>query len=136
MLLCSLCECPVNRRILPFLIVPFRLTLQSPFIENEDAEIRIRIETRTTDWSMLERCNISDVGECAKSSFIHESLTTHSPQSSISFVGYCKSDPSFGQLPEAVSYTRGFLVPGKILLLFAKDGFHTLTLYHSSLMAR
>jgi len=37
------------------------LTLQSPFIENEDVDIRVRVETRTTDWSMLDRCGISDV---------------------------------------------------------------------------
>lgn len=42
-------------------IVFSMLTLQSPFIENEDVDIRMRIETRTTDWSMLHRCGISDV---------------------------------------------------------------------------
>ncbi|KAF9650876.1 kinase-like protein [Thelephora ganbajun] len=41
-------------------IVFSMLTLQSPFIENEDADIRVRIETRTTDWSMLRKCGISD----------------------------------------------------------------------------
>lgn len=51
----------------------FRLTLQSPFIENEDADIRIRIETRTTDWSMLERCGISDVGEYTTTPFMSRS---------------------------------------------------------------
>jgi len=73
-------------------MISFRLTLQSPFIENEEAEIRIRIETRTTDWSMLQRCNISDVGEWAKGPFIPEALITRSPQSRTSFAGYWRSD--------------------------------------------
>ena len=60
---CFLCEHSVNHKVLPFLMTPFRLTLQSPFIENEDAEIRERIETRTTDWTMLQKCGISDVGK-------------------------------------------------------------------------
>ena len=71
-----------------------RLTLQSPFIENEDAEIRIRIETRTTDWSMLQRCNISDTGEWAKMPSMHEALITRSPQSRTSFAGFWRSDPT------------------------------------------
>lgn len=63
MLSCFLCEYLVNREALSFLMVPFRLTLQSPFIENEDADVRLRIETRTTDWSVLQRSGVSDVGE-------------------------------------------------------------------------
>ena len=65
-LLCFLCEYPVNHKVLPFLMISFRLTLQSPFIENEDAEIRVRIETRTTDWSTLQKCGVSDVGKWIK----------------------------------------------------------------------
>jgi hypothetical protein len=47
-------------------MISFRLTLQSPFIENEDADMRVRIETRTTDWSVLHRCGVSDIGEWVK----------------------------------------------------------------------
>ena len=55
---------PVKHKVLPFLIFALRLTLQSPFIENEDADLRVRIETRTTDWTMLHRCGVSDIGVC------------------------------------------------------------------------
>ena len=73
MLLCSQCECKLNYKVLPFLMISFRLTLQSPFIENEDAEVRIRIETRKTDWSLLDKSGISGVGELAKRPFTHKS---------------------------------------------------------------
>lgn len=71
---------------------PFRLTLQSPFIENEDAEIRERIETRTTDWAVLQKCGIGDVGKWTIWSFIHESLIVNSSQFKTSFAGYWRSD--------------------------------------------
>lgn len=77
-LLCSRCEYSVNHKVLPFLMITFRLTLQSPFIENEDADIRIKIETRTTHWSMLHKCGVSDIGEWTTWSFIHKSLITYS----------------------------------------------------------
>jgi len=91
-LLFSLCKYSVNHRALPFLMNSFRLTLQSPFIENEDAEVRVRVETRTTDWSLLYKCGVSDIGEWTKGLFTHGSLITHIPQLRTSFAGYWRFD--------------------------------------------
>jgi len=105
--------------------------LQTPFIENEDAEIRIGVETRTTDWSMLQGCN---AGEWAKIPFTYKALITHSPQSRTSFAGYWRSDPTLELPLKRVS--NGLSVPGMILLLFARDGSCTPNPCHLSLTAR
>lgn len=136
MLLCFLCGHSVNHEVLPFLMISFRLTLQSPFIENEDADIRVRIETRTTDWSLLQNCGVSDVGKWTKQWPTHESLIERSPQFGTSSAGYWRSDPTFECLPKGASNTHGSSVPGMILLLFARDGSRTLSPCHLSLTAR
>lgn len=93
--LCFPCEHSANHGVLPFLMISFRLTLQSPFIENEDADIRVRIETRTTDWSMLQKFHVSDVGEWIKQSFTHDPFIKCSPQFRTSFADYWRSGRTF-----------------------------------------
>lgn len=43
-------------------IVFSMLTVSSPFIENEEMDIRMRIETRTTEWSLLINKGFSPQG--------------------------------------------------------------------------
>jgi serine/threonine/tyrosine protein kinase RAD53 len=44
-------------------IVFSMLTVSSPFIENEEMDIRMRIETRTTEWSLLTSKGLSNQGK-------------------------------------------------------------------------
>lgn len=48
-------------------IVFSMLTVSSPFIEDEGMDIRLRIETRTTEWSLLTSRGFSKEGTQAHS---------------------------------------------------------------------